>query len=481
MFSDQFRSLDNPKLFPTKMCGIWGDGFRCIRLSNCQSVDDPYGKSQIELLTSVYGKSNFSSIEINDENNTVYFVETTTSPTTGQTVSTNWKLKFLESEIVLCPTNYNHNMALLSNGQVDPHSIPLPGQKGPRPFTGWYCDVCRVGSNPQMKTPPPNKVERFFCGLCMADVCLSCASARKQYNLTLSGTAASSSGVKSIESLTLIPPEQAQQYCTTLSRQQMDLVAQLRLKAGQRAAKLNSAYTAAVEEAKKDSSSSSGGGSNSNSGNSSSSSSRKQPSLGIFESSRTSLGRGNDDFLLRLGNSSAFMLLASSGRHNFQDVTISKELLKSADSHDLTLSTSRASMSVMLQYEEKLRKSTSVQRLLTEFPECGEIIFSSLQYKVAKEIGFKDPKLGREAIRAAATLFPGDTALLHLASYRKYNRSKPGTLSVGDSFPDVPLYSLDMKVEGKEKLVQSSTFVPLPLSKHHEHLIHVSNETKSAS
>jgi hypothetical protein len=100
---------------------------------------------------------------------------------------------------------------------------------------------------------------------------------------------------------------------------------------------------------------------------------------------------------------------------------------------------------------------------------------------VAKEIGFKDPKLGREAIRAAATLFPGDTALLHLASYRKYNRSKPGTLSVGDSFPDVPLYSLDMKVEGKEKLVQSSTFVPLPLSKHHEHLIHVSNETKSAS
>jgi hypothetical protein len=178
------------------------------------------------------------------------------------------------------------------------------------------------------------------------------------------------------------------------------------------------------------------------------------------------------------------MLLPSSGRHNFQDLTVPDELLLAAEPNDLFLCKSRANMCLMLALEEKLRKSSSVQRLLTDFPECGENIFASLQYKVAKEIGFKDPKLGRLAIRAAATLFPGDTALLNIASYRKYNRSAPCKLSVGQLFPDLPLYALDTNNcfdNEKENTGNNAIFMPLPLSKHYQHILDMSNDKTNAS
>ena len=489
--------------FPENMCGHWADGLRCFRLFNEQQ----FGSSQfgrVESVCSVYGTSTISSIHIDSTTNTVRFVENGISRTAASPIPTSWKLTLLDSQIVLCPSNHHHNMELIPCGQIDPYEL-----KQGTSFTGWHCDVCKISSNPHQKTPPPKCVERFFCGLCLADICISCASARKQYNQTLNGTAESSS-LKSLESLTLIPTSQVNDYCTALSRQQNDVIVQLRVKACQRSAKQSSAYTAATLAAQADTITNNG---NAN-GDSSSGGNGGRGSRG-GRGGRGGLGNSSDfndfngdrgsrgGFGGRRGSSRggfgsrsvAMMLLASSGRHNFRDLSLPDKLLAAAEPHDSTLCTSRASMCAMLMLEAKLRQSTSVQRLLTDFPEVGEIIFSSLQYKVAKTIGFKDPNLGRLAIRAAATLFPGDTELLHLASYRKFNRSGPCTLSIGDQFPDLPLYALEKENEknvnngdakdakdakdANENLKDKQSFLPtlLPISKHHERLLNISNNT----
>ena len=471
-FGSATSSASTPVAFPENMCGHWADGLRCFRLFN----EHGGHLGQVESVCSVYGTSTISSIHIDSTTNTVRFVENGISRTAA------WKLTLLDSQIVLCPSNHHHNMELIPCGQIDPYEL-----KQGTSFTGWHCDVCKISSNPHQKTPPPKCVERFFCGLCLADICISCASARKQYNQTLNGTAESSS-LKSLESLTLIPTSQVNDYCTALSSQQNDVIVQLRVKACQRSAKQSSAYTAATLAAQADTITNNG---NAN-GDSSSGGNGGRGSRG---------GRGNSsDFNGFNGDRGsrggmAFMLLASSGRHNFRDLSLPDKILAAAEPHDSTLCTSRASMCAMLMLEAKLRQSTSVQRLLTDFPEVGEIIFSSLQYKVAKTIGFKDPNLGRLAIRAAATLFPGDTELLHLASYRKFNRSGPCTLSIGDQFPDLPLYALEKENEknvnngdakdakdakdANENLKDKQSFLPtlLPISKHHERLLNISNNT----
>lgn len=174
------------------------------------------------------------------------------------------------------------------------------------------------------------------------------------------------------------------------------------------------------------------------------------------------------------------MLLASSGRNNFEELSIAPEILSEANPHDLNLCTSRASMCAMLTLEAKLRNSTSVQRLLGDHESDGEEIYLGLQHEVASKFQFINPKFGVAAIRAAASLFPNDTELLHLASYRKYNRSGPCTLSIGDQFPDLPLYALEKENEetfnnGDAKADQSSLPTLAPISKHHRRLLNVSN------
>ena len=490
-FGSATSSASTPVAFPENMCGHWADGLRCFRLFNEQQ----FGSSQfgrVESVCSVYGTSTIFSVDIDSNTNTVRFVENVVinnalTHTNQISVETNWKLTLLDSQIVLCPSNHHHNMELIPCGQIDPYEL-----KQGTSFTGWHCDVCKISSNPHQKKTPPNCVERFFCGLCLADICISCASARKQYNQTLNGTAESSS-LKSLESLTLIPTSQVNDYCTALSSQQNDVIVQLRVKACQRSAKQSSAYTAATLAAQADtitnngnangdSSSGGNGGRGSRGGRGGRGGRGNSSDFNVFKGDRGSRGGFGS-------RSVAMMLLASSGRHNFRDLSLPDKLLAAAEPHDSTLCTSRASMCAMLMLEAKLRQSTSVQRLLTDFPEVGEIIFSSLQYKVAKTIGFKDPNLGRLAIRAAATLFPGDTELLHLASYRKFNRSGPCTLSIGDQFPDLPLYALEKENEknvnngdakdANENLKDKQSFLPtlLPISKHHERLLNISNNT----
>jgi hypothetical protein len=188
----------------------------------------------------------------------------------------------------------------------------------------------------------------------------------------------------------------------------------------------------------------------------------------------------------------AKMLLASSGRNNFEDLTISPSMLLNAAPHDLSLCTNRASMCAMLMLEKKLRNSSSVQRILGDHESDGEEIYLGLQYDIALKFNFVNPKLGVAAIRAAATLFPNDIELLHIANYRKYNSSAPCALSVGDQYPDIQLYSLNQfekenndAKDGNQKnktipSPPSSSFSTLlPISKHHQRLLKMSNTSIS--
>jgi len=84
-----------------------------------------------------------------------------------------------------------------------------------------------------------------------------------------------------------------------------------------------------------------------------------------------------------------------------------------------------------------------VQRILGDFPLDGEMIYAALQMQVAAEVGFDDPAFGMQVLRAATTLFPGDTAMLTIPLYRRFNKSERGSLKVGDSFPDVHVVALD--------------------------------------
>ena len=145
------------------------------------------------------------------------------------------------------------------------------------------------------------------------------------------------------------------------------------------------------------------------------------------------------------------MLLASSGRDNFADLALTSEAIASATIQDRALATSRDVMLAMLLHEAEMRESSSVQRLLGDHgPSHGEAIYSALQSHVALQAGFSDPLFGRDAIRAAATLFPGDEALLRIPVYRRFNCSAQCNLSVDAPFPDVELLNLTTLAKDEE-------------------------------
>ena len=70
------------------------------------------------------------------------------------------------------------------------------------------------------------------------------------------------------------------------------------------------------------------------------------------------------------------------------------------------------------------------------------MIYAALQMQAAAEVGFDDPAFGMQVIRAASALFPGDTAMLTIPLYRRFNKSERGSLKVGDDFPDVHVVAL---------------------------------------
>ena len=140
----------------------------------------------------------------------------------------------------------------------------------------------------------------------------------------------------------------------------------------------------------------------------------------------------------------AKMLFPSSGRHGFDDITLPDDCARvaAASAGDQRLRRDRSVVVAMLTREDELRLSSRVQRILGDFPLDGEMIYAALQMQAAAEVGFDDPAFGMQVIRAAAALFPGDTAMLTIPLYRRFNKSERGSLKVGDSFPDVHVVAL---------------------------------------
>ena len=70
-------------------------------------------------------------------------------------------------------------------------------------------------------------------------------------------------------------------------------------------------------------------------------------------------------------------------------------------------------------------------------------IFHSIKERVIEEFGL--PKEYVDILYSAESRFPGDADVINSAGYLKYNRSKQGTINVGDVVPmhEMPMASLD--------------------------------------
>lgn len=441
--------MDNSILTSAAYDGVWADAFRIIQIKIGRR-----GDTSVKFLATITGRNpaisgvtfqeNYpqhfrsqNTIQPNSFTAEISFVETDDFngdsndwPSIGSKKSesksnakplftpTTWNLNLQRAQVVICPADAQHNMIKLTPDE-EPH---------PSEFSGWFCDVCNVPSNPRLVNPAP-KLSRFFCSKCMADVCLRCADASQQFEITLSGTSTSGEMIGQ-EAFSFVRAEDVNAYVRAFNDKQTDMA---EISARTRKSMQKDAYAPKPEP--------------------------RGLRWGDGGVRRPPRGRAE---------AGARMLLASSGRDNFEDLRMDPTVLLSADEHDQRLATTRCSMIAMLIYEANLRKSSSVQRLLGVYPGHGEAIFLAIQYQVARKMGFINPAIGCAAIRAAATLFPGDDELLHVAAYRRYNRSGPCSVRPGNAFPDVPLYALPQLDD--DKAITKPCQSPLCLSEW-QHLI----------
>lgn len=181
------------------------------------------------------------------------------------------------------------------------------------------------------------------------------------------------------------------------------------------------------------------------------------------------MGGGSRYSSSRPRQSNARMLMPSSGRRDFDQFQFDPANFDGADPQTalqlqrVLAATFIETLVKMLQREEQLRLSSSVQLLLNEHQENAEYVYHALQRQVALEHGFKDLEMGVQAMRSACSLFPDEPRLRTTSLYVRHNRSRDGTLAVGQEVPDVPLYSLPCG--------SSTELVAAPLSAHVQQLV----------
>lgn len=81
------------------------------------------------------------------------------------------------------------------------------------------------------------------------------------------------------------------------------------------------------------------------------------------------------------------------------------------------------------------------------------MVMERLQRQVAKEFGLAE-EVGLQVMRQAEELLPGDSEVREISLYRKFNRCRDGSLTVGDSAPNAPLYDLEGSILKLHDLVQ---------------------------
>ena len=91
----------------------------------------------------------------------------------------------------------------------------------------------------------------------------------------------------------------------------------------------------------------------------------------------------------------------------------------------------------------KLQRHQDVQFEFAGKPVDDAQIFHSIKERVIEEFGL--PKEYVDILYSAESRFPGDADVINSAGYLKYNRSKQGTINVGDVVPmhEMPMASLD--------------------------------------
>eukprot|EP01121_Diplochlamys_sp_Union-15-3_P021666 TRINITY_DN8891_c0_g1_i2.p1 TRINITY_DN8891_c0_g1~~TRINITY_DN8891_c0_g1_i2.p1 ORF type:complete len:366 (+),score=40.92 TRINITY_DN8891_c0_g1_i2:98-1195(+) len=100
-------------------------------------------------------------------------------------------------------------------------------------------------------------------------------------------------------------------------------------------------------------------------------------------------------------------------------------------------------MKQILKREDELRLSAEVQALFSDPGNDTVHVAAIVQERVAKEFGFQNVEEAVSIIRSVPALYPDHPELHRIPHYQKYNRSKRGSLNVGDTIPDVPLSFLD--------------------------------------
>jgi len=68
----------------------------------------------------------------------------------------------------------------------------------------------------------------------------------------------------------------------------------------------------------------------------------------------------------------------------------------------------------------------------------------NIQIQVVQEFGFEIED-GLNFLRSAQSQYPNDPEISDIAYYIKYNRAHQGSLTEGDTIPDIQLYTTDMQ------------------------------------
>jgi len=103
----------------------------------------------------------------------------------------------------------------------------------------------------------------------------------------------------------------------------------------------------------------------------------------------------------------------------------------------------------MLRRENELRLTETTQNLYDTCAASDSAkyteITDNVQKQVLREFGFSDGVEGLQMYRSALSMFPDDEEMKNLVYYYKYNRSKQGSLQVGDNIDltRITLSSLD--------------------------------------
>lgn len=175
----------------------------------------------------------------------------------------------------------------------------------------------------------------------------------------------------------------------------------------------------------------------------------------------------------------ARMLFAASGRDNFRDLEMPAWMLEQASQHDQACTNDHKTMLAALQADERFRKSSFVQHLLTTSPQHTTKLLTACQQYACQQAGFQDLDVGLAALRSVVKRFnsfncvedleklkkdqdqPTKSSefdeLLQAVMWLRENRSQQCTLKVGDQIQNTTMFACSLSSQqGVQSLIQTT-------------------------